>query len=409
MPRRATIVIVGAGLAGGRAAEALRQLGYDGRLVLIGEEAERPYERPPLSKAYLEGRLPRARVHLRAPEYYRTQAITLRTGVEVTGVDLDRRVVQLARGRSIGYDQLLLTPGARPRPLAVPGAGLEGVVTLRTLADADRLRTAFASQPRVVIVGGGFVGCEVASAARRAGCPVTLFELGGAPLAQALGARAGAFAARIHREHGVDLRTGESVTSIHGAGRAEAVVTSSGQVVDADLVLAAVGAEPRTELAQAAGLALEGGIRVDPLCRTSAPGVFAAGDAAAWWHPGLGRRLRIEHHDNAQNQGVAAARSLLGDPTPYAPIPYVWSEQYDATLQFVGAVHAVTGTVVRGDPESGAFSEFHLAGDRVVACLAVNRFKDLAGARRLIGAGRKVDAAQLADPDTSLRDLLGPG
>ncbi|HVA20841.1 MAG TPA: FAD-dependent oxidoreductase [Candidatus Micrarchaeia archaeon] len=409
MARRPTTVIAGAGLAGGRAAETLRAQGYDGRLVLIGSEPDRPYERPPLSKAYLEGRLARERVFLRTAAWYREQAITLRLGTTVTGVDCRRRQVQLDRGRPIGYDRLLLAPGARPRRLLVPGAQLEGVVALRTLADAERLRAAFAGRPRVVIVGAGFIGCEVAAAARRQGCPVTLLEVGAAPLAPALGPLAGAFVARLHRDHGVDLRTGESLVSLHGAERVEAVVTTSGRLLDADLVLIAVGAEPRTELAEAAGLACDGGIVVDECCRTSAADVFAAGDAARWWHPGLARRLRVEHYDNAQNQGVAAALSLLGRGAPYAPIPYVWSEQYDATLQWVGDAEGADRTVTRGDPASGVFSAFHLREGRVIACLAVNRFRDLAGARRLIAGGQAVGLAQLADPDTSLRDLLRAG
>ncbi len=409
MTRRPTAVIVGAGLAGGRAAETLRAQGYDGRLVLIGAEPERPYERPPLSKAYLEGVSPRARLFLRPADWYHAQEIILRTATAVVELDLGRQLVRLDRGRPIGFDTLLLAPGAHPRRLRVPGAELAGVVALRTLADADALRQALAARPRVAIVGGGFIGCEVAATARRAGCAVTLFELGPRLLAAAVEPEASDFVAALHRAHGVSVCVGESVASLHGAGRIEALVTTTGRVVDADLVLVAVGVDPRTELAEAAGLACDGGITVDAHCRTAHPNIFAAGDAASWWHPGLGRRLRVEHYDNAQNQGVAAARAMLGGPEPYAPIPYVWSEQYDATLQWVGDPRGADRSVVRGAPEAGSFAVFHQAGDRVVACLAVNRFRDLTAARRLIAAAAQVAPARLADPDTDLRQLVRAG
>ncbi len=405
--RRRTVLIVGAGLAGGRAAEALRGAGFEGRVVLVGDEPERPYERPPLSKELLTGALPRERVFLRPPGYYRDQRITLRRGRPVVQIDPAARRVTLDGGSRLRYDALLLTPGARPRRLGVPGEELPGVLALRTLADADRLRQALTGQPRVLVVGAGFLGCEVAAVARQAGHAVTVVEQGQVPMA-GLGRAVGGFWAGVHRDHGVRLLTGETVTAFRGVGRVEAALTGRGELLPCDLVLVAVGVEPVTDLLAGTGVALENGIAVDEHCRTSRPDIYAAGDAASWWHPGRRLRLRVEHYDHAQNQGAAAARNLLGLAEPYAPIPYFWSQQYDLTLQHVGHAPSWDALVWRGPATGGTFSAFYLENDRVRACVAVNRFKDIAAARRLIALGQPVDPRRLGDDGVPLRDLLPP-
>lgn len=401
-----TYVVVGANLAGGRAAETLRAEGFDGRVILIGEEVDRPYERPPLSKEYLRGEWPREKVFLRAPEYYEQQNIELRLGRRARHLDVSQKVVELETGERVRYDKLLLATGTRPRPLDVPGAGLEGVVYLRTLHDADALGEALRRQPRVLVVGAGFIGAEVAASARALGCRVTMLEITPVPLQRALGEHMGAVYAAFHLDQGVDLRVSASIAELRGAVRLEEAVTAAGDVIPCDLAVVGVGVVPVVDFLAGTGIAVSNGIDVDELCRANVPDIFAAGDVANWWHPTWQERLRVEHFDNAQNQGVAAAKSMLGTGQPYAPVPFFWSDQYDLKLQYAGHAGHWDEIVVRGRTAERSFSAFYLRDGRIRACLAVNRPKDVMAARRLIQADANVDTHQLADEDVNLRQLI---
>lgn len=400
-----TIVVVGASLAGGRAAEALRQEGFGGRIVLVGAEPDRPYERPPLSKEYLWDETSAERMYLQPPAYYADHDIELWLGVRATGLDPSARTLDLADGRQLRYDKVLIATGASPRRLVVPGADLAGILYLRTLHDARELRRHMGTARRVVVVGTGFIGAEVAASCRRVGLEVVALEAGAVPLARALGRDVGRIYADIHRAHGVDLRTNERVVAFRGQGRVAQVVTASGTAIDCDSVVVGIGVAPECGWLAGAGLELQHGVVVDEFCRTTLPDVYAAGDVATWWHPILGERLHVEHFDNAQNQGVAAAKSMLGNGEPYAPVPFFWSDQYDLTLQYVGHADAGDEVVLRGAVEDGSWSAFYLRDGCLRAALAVNRYTDLVAARRLIARRIPVQARQLADTAIDLRAL----
>ncbi len=406
-----TVVIAGAGIAGASAADTLRRDGYEGRVVLVGEEQDPPYERPPLSKDYLLGTMPLARVYLRTPEEYAQQGIELRLGTKATDLDTGRRELLLDNGERLAYDRLLIATGGIARRIEVPGAHLDGVLYLRTIADAQdllaRLDAASRASRRVVVVGGGFIGAEVAAACRALGLDVTLLEILPAPMERVLGMEVGSILADIHRAHGVDLRLGEGVAAFGGSGRVEEVVTTGGETLACSFALVGVGMRPALDWLGASGLALDDGVVVDAYCETSAPGVFAAGDVARWPYDPLGtgqaEHIRIEHWDNALRQGEAAAHNLLGNVAPFRPVPYFWSDQYDLKLQYVGHARTWEQVAMRGDPHSGSFEAFYLAQGRVAAALAVNRVRDLVPLKRLIGA--TVDPETLADEATDLRAL----
>jgi 3-phenylpropionate/trans-cinnamate dioxygenase ferredoxin reductase subunit len=402
-----TFVVAGAGLAGAKAAETLRAEGFDGRVVLIGAEFERPYERPPLSKGYLRGEADRNEVYVHAPGFYAEQDIELRTGSRVTSLDPGRRRIGLDDGEQLGYDALLLATGAQPRRLSVPGGDLEGVVQLRTLADSDALRERLAGAGHVAVVGGGWIGCEVAASARALGLPVTLIEPLSAPLERVLGREIGAVFAGLHADHGVRLVLGAGVVAFEGRDRVERVVTTGDHAIEADLVVVGVGARPRAELAAAAGLDVGDGILVDGRLQTSAPGIFAAGDVAAQRHPALGR-LRVEHWHNALEQGPAAARAMLGPTDPYARLPYFFSYQYDAGMEYAGHAPAWDRLVLRGDPAERAFLAFWLRDGRVLAGMNFNVWDVTDDIQALIAAAGPVDERRLADPDVPLGDLAAP-
>jgi 3-phenylpropionate/trans-cinnamate dioxygenase ferredoxin reductase subunit len=400
-----TYVIVGAGQAGGRAAETLREEGFAGRIVLLGAEPERPYERPPLSKGYLLGATALERIYLQPAPFYAEQDIELLLGQAATAVLAREHIIELSSGQQLAYDTLLFTAGVRPRALPVPGAELPGIHTLRTIHDAMALAAAFAQQPRVLIVGAGFIGAEVAAACRVRGLPVTMLEALAVPLQAALGEQLGAVFAAIHRDAGVDLRLNSTVTAFRGTDRVAEAVLASGDVVPCDLVLIAIGCVPNVEPLAHSGVRLEHGVLVDEYCRTNVPGIFAAGDVARWWHPALGEYLRVEHWDNAEQQGSAAARAMLGTLEPYAPVPYFWSDQYDYALQYLGHRRGDEQQVVRGSLEGRAFTVFYLRDGVVVAALILNRPRDGVPVRRLIAARTPVDPAILADESADLRVL----
>ena len=406
-----TAVIVGAGLAGARAAETLRTEGFDGRVVLVGEERRPPYERPPLSKGYLRGDEGAEGLPVHDDGFYEASDIELLTDAPAVAVDTREAVVALAGGDHLAYDALLVATGSAPRPLAVPGADLDGVVVLRTVDDADRLRSRLAAASAVAVVGGGWIGAEVAAVARQLGREVTLVHPGPAPLHKVLGPEVADVYRRLHADHGVRLVGGQRVSALEGSGAVEAVVTDGGEVVAADLVVAGVGARPRTDLAEAAGLEVDDGVVVDATLRTADPRVFAAGDVARAWHPLVGRSLRVEHWANALHQGPAAARSLLGGSEPYDRLPYFYSDQYDVGMEFLGVPEPTDRVVFRGAPARREFIAFWVrpAKGRVVAAMNVNVWDVVDDLRRVILSGSPVDEARLRDPDVALADLVnGP-
>ncbi len=406
MPQRPTFVIVGANLAGGRAAQALRQEGFDGRLILIGAEPDPPYERPPLSKEYLRGEEPRQKLFLVEPSFYQDNDVELRLGVRARRLDVRERQVELETGEHIPFDVLLIATGGRVRRLQVPGADLAGVYYLRTIADSEAIAAELRPGRHLVVVGAGFIGAEVAASARMLGLEVTVLEVLPVPLERALGAEMGRVYADIHRDHGVNLRLEEGIQRIEGARRAERVITSSGVAIDCDLVVIGVGIEPEASIAEGTDIEVSNGIVVDEYCQTGVPGIFAAGDVANFYTPVLGERMRVEHWANAQNQGIAAASNMLGRREPYAEVPWFWSDQYEVNLQYVGHASRWDRLVLRGNVAERRFSAFYLQEGRVRAALCVNRPRDVRPSREVIRAGAPVDAEKLRDEGVELRSLV---
>lgn len=407
MPIQDPFVVVGAGLAGAKAAETLREEGFDGPVVLVGAEPEPPYERPPLSKQYLLGRADRDSAFVHDAGWYAEHDVELRTGVRATRLDPAAHRLTLDTGEELGYARLLLATGASPRRLPVPGADLDGVRYLRTLADADRLRTDLAGGGRrVVVVGAGWIGLEVAAAARSHGNTVTVVEPQPTPLHAVLGAEMGRVFARLHRDHGVELLTDTVVREIRGSGgRATTVVTDGHAGLPADLVVVGVGVVPDSRLAAAAGLEVDNGVVVDEALRSSAPDVHAAGDVAAAFHPLYGRHVRVEHWANALHQGPAAARSMLGQEVVFDRVPYFFTDQYELGMEYSGLAGPGDTVVCRGDPDGGAFIAFWTADGRVTAGMNVDVWDVTAPIQQLIRSRRQVQPARLADPDTPLELL----
>jgi 3-phenylpropionate/trans-cinnamate dioxygenase ferredoxin reductase component len=400
-----TFVIVGAGMGGGKAAETLREEGFDGRIVLLGTEPEPPYERPPLSKDYLRGESERAGTFLQEePGWYDEHAVELRTSATVESLDVGGHAVVLAGGERIGYDALLLATGAEPKRPPIPGADLDGVHVLRTLEDSDALRAVLEQGGRLVIVGAGWIGCEVAASARQRGLDVAVVEPQAVPLEAVLGTALGGFYRDVHADHGVALHLGTGVEAIEGAGRAERVRTSDGTTLDADAVLLAVGVAPRTALAEAV-VDVDNGILVDAGLRSSAQGVFAAGDVANHDHPLFGR-LRVEHWANALEQGPTAARAMLGQDVTYDRVPYFFSDQYDVGMEYAGHSRPGDEVVFRGDPATREFIAFWLRDGRVAAGMNVNVWDVNEHIQELVRSGASVDAARLRDPDVALDALV---
>jgi len=399
-------VIVGASLAGAKAAETLRKEGFAGRVTLIGDELHRPYERPPLSKGYLLGSAERESVFVHPATWYAEHDVDLRLGTRATAVDARGHEVHLADGDPLRYAALLLATGSEPVRLTIPGADLDGVRYLRRLEDSEALKAAFAEVGRVVVIGGGWIGLEVAAAARTAGLAVTVLEAAALPLLRVLGPEVARVFADLHREHGVDLRCGVHVERILGAGgRVTGVELGGGEVVGADLVVVGVGIRPNTALAQGAGLAVENGVLVDAHLRTSDPDVYAAGDVANAFHPFLERRLRVEHWANAMRQGPVAARSMLGQDATYARLPYFFTDQYDLGMEYNGYAGAEDRVVLRGDVAGREFIAFWLADGRVLAGMGVNIWDTTADVTRLITSRREVELDRLANPDVPLQDV----
>ena len=401
-----TILVVGGGLAAAHAVGSLREAGYTGRLVLFGDEHHLPYERPPLSKGFLTGDDELDSVFVHDPQWYDDHDVDLRLGTAVTGIDPGAHTVTAA-GTTTGYDRLLLATGAEPRHLPMADASGAPVSYLRTIEDSRLLKDRFAAQGRVVVVGAGWIGLEAASAARRAGAEVTVVETLALPLLRVLGAEVAEVFAGLHREHGVDLRLGVGVAGIDPDGPGAVVRLDDGTAVPADLLVVGIGAAPRTALAQAAGLAVDDGVLVDERLVSSDPDVLVAGDLANAVHPALGRRVRVEHWDNAIEQGEVAGRNLLGAGESYARMPYFFSDQYDLGMEYVGHVSPDDDAevVLRGDLDGRVFTALWVAGDRVLAGMHAGDWDAADHLRALVG--RRGDAALLRDRDVPLGDLVG--
>jgi 3-phenylpropionate/trans-cinnamate dioxygenase ferredoxin reductase subunit len=402
-----SIVIVGASLAGAKAAQALREDGYEGRLTLVGDEPERPYERPPLSKDYLRGEAEREKVYVHPEGFYDDHEIELRAGERVSAIDPGAGTATLASGERLAWDRLLLAVGAEPRALPLPGADLEGVLLLRSLADCDRLRGVIDAGGRLVVIGAGWIGSEVAASARQRGMEVTLLERQEVPLEGVLGVEAGGLFAELHRDHGVELIGGAAVEALEGDGRVERVRLGGGRTIDCSAVVVGVGVAPRTGLAEEAGLRVDNGVLTDAMLRTSAPGVFAAGDVANAEHPFYGRRVRVEHWANALNQGPCAARNMLGHEEPYERLPYFFSDQYDLGMEYSGLADPDARVVMRGDRAAREVIVFWLDDQRrVLAGMNVNVWDLNETVQALIRSRAPVDEARLADPGVPLEELV---
>jgi 3-phenylpropionate/trans-cinnamate dioxygenase ferredoxin reductase component len=408
MTTDAAHVIVGGSLAGAKAAEGLREAGFDGPVVLIGEENERPYERPPLSKDYLLGKAERATLYVHPPEWYAEHDVDLRLGVAVTSIDRASRQVSLTDGSTAGYARLLLATGSSPRRLSVPGADLDGVLYLRSVGDSDRIRAAIQDASRVAVIGAGWIGLETAAAARAAGAEVTVLETMELPLQRVLGRQVARVFADLHIDNGVDLRCGVQVSEITGRGRADGVRLADGKHIPADVVIVGVGITPNTQLASAAGLEVDNGVWVNAQLRSSDPDIFAAGDVANAFHPLLGKHIRVEHWANALNQPQTAARAMLGQDASYDLVPYFYTDQYDLGMEYAGYVEpdGYDEVVFRGDVAGREFIAFWLGeGRRVLAGMNVNVWDVNDAIQALVRSKRPADVTALRDPDTPLDSL----
>ena len=401
-----TFVIVGASLAGGGAAATLRQEGFDGKVILIGAEPQPPYERPPLSKEYLRGESSFEQTLVQSSDFYGENGIETRFGVRASRVDPAKKVIELDGEEGVAYDKLLVATGGRNRRFPVPGLDLEGVYDLRTMADCERIRAEIGPGRKAVVVGMGFIGSEVAASLRQSGVNVVVVDRNKVPLRRVLGEEVGRVIEGIHRDHEATLIFEDTVAAFEGADRVERVVTQGGRRIECDFVVVGLGVEPVTELLADTGAEIDNGIAVDEFCRTGVEGIYAAGDVANHYHPVFERRIRVEHWQNALNQGPAAARNMLGKDEPYDDILWFWSDQYDFNLQYTGFHTEWEELIVRGSMEERNFVAFYRKDERVLAAVAVNRGKDLRRSMRLIKAQRPVDATKLQDPDVDLRALV---
>jgi len=403
------IVIVGAGQAAVQTADTLRRKGFAGKLTMVGDEPWLPYQRPPLSKKYLSGSLDRERLFIRPTQFFTDHQVPVLHGHRVTELATGPRHVRLDDGRVLPYDALVLATGSKPRRLVVPGAELAGVHYLRSIADADAIRERFTAGGQLVVIGGGYIGLEVAATARELGMDVTVLEMAARVMSRVTCADVSAFFELEHSRRGVHIRCNETVRALHGdprTGRVRAVLTESGGVYAADLVIAGVGVVPADELARAARLDCENGIVTDAHCRSSDHAIYAAGDCASHLNRQYGRHLRLESVDNAFEQGTTVALNLMGSATPHHKVPWFWSDQYDLKLIIVGIADRCDAVVLRGSPEARSFSACYLRDGELVAIDTINAPKDQMAARKLIAAHARVDVNKLANPTIPLKDLL---
>jgi 3-phenylpropionate/trans-cinnamate dioxygenase ferredoxin reductase component len=402
------IVIAGAGQAAVQAIDTLRRRGYTGELTLVGDEPWLPYQRPPLSKKYLAGTLERERLMIRPEAFFSQHRVNAHLGQQVSAIAPRERHVRLDDGRVLPYDALLLATGSRPRRLTVPGAALSGVHYLRTIADTDRIRAECAAGAHLVVIGGGYIGLEVAATARELGLEVTVLEMAERVLSRVTCPEVSAFYTREHERQGVRIRCRQTLAALRAddSGRVRSVLTEQGAEYPADLVIVGVGVVPADELARAAGLDCENGVVTDAYCRTSDAAIYAAGDCASHLNRQYGRHLRLESVDNAFEQANTVAANLLGTPTVHDKVPWFWSDQYDLKLIIVGVAHGYDRTVVRGAPDGRAFSVCYLRGGELIAIDSINAPKDQMAARKLIAVHARPDPARLADPAIALKDAV---
>jgi 3-phenylpropionate/trans-cinnamate dioxygenase ferredoxin reductase component len=408
VPTDRNLVIIGASVAGAKAAEGARAGGFDGRVVLVGDEPALPYERPPLSKAVLRGEAELETTRVHPEDFYATNDIELLTGRTVEALDRQTREVRLDGGDRLPFATAVLATGAAPRRLDVPGSALDGVHYLRTAEDSQRLAEAIRAANRVVVIGAGWIGSEVAASARQLGAEVVLIDPLPVPLQRVLGDEIGAVFAQLHADHGVQLRMETGVAELRGGSAVEQVVLSNGDVEAADVVVVGVGVSPRVELAVAAGLDVDNGVVVDEQLRSSSPDVYAAGDVAAAWHPHFRRHLRVEHWANALNQGLTAGANAAGGADAYTRLPYFFSDQYDLGMEYVGYAAPDDTVVIRGSAADREFIAFWQRSDGVVtAAMNVNVWDVVEDLKAIVASGRPVDAHDVSDPGVSLAQLAG--
>lgn len=401
-----TTIIVGAGQAGSDLSTALRQMGYTGRIILIGDEQAPPYRRPPLSKAYLSGEIGEDALYLKPMATYEKQNIELRTGVKVTAIDRHAHTITLDNGETIKYDKLALTMGGRARRLPLPGAEKPNVHYVRTLDDIARLKEQFQEGRRLVIVGGGYIGLEAAAVGIKKGLKVTLVEALPRMLARVTGPELSQYYYGVHTAHGVDIRLGAGVQALEGGETVEAVVLQDGTRIPADLLIVGIGLIPNTEIAEHAGLAVDNGVLVDLYAQTSDPDIVAAGDCTNHENGFLGRRLRLESVPNASEQARVAAASIVGQKVAHAGVPWFWSDQYDLKLQMVGLSQGYDKVVIRGSMEANNFSAFYLQDGVIISIDCVNRPQDFMIGKKLVAGKVKADPAVLADESVALKSLV---
>lgn len=400
-----TVLITGAGHAAGQTIVSLRQGGFAGRIVLVGDEPYLPYQRPPLSKKFLAGELDVPRLLLRQEKFYADHGVEVLLNTRVTRIDPGARRASLDRGSDIAYDKLVLATGSRVRRVELPGAGLPGVHYLRTIEDVDRIRDDFRPGASLVIVGAGYIGLEVAAVAITHGLKVTVVELADQVLARVEAPPVSEFMTRVHRDAGVDIRCNTGITGFSGTNRLRGVMASDGVEIPADLAIVGIGILPNVELAESAGIVCNNGIMVDEYCRTSDPDVLAIGDCSNHPNPLLGRRLRLESVHNAQEQAKTAATTILGRLEPYAQIPWFWSDQYDLKLQIVGFSSRSEQAVIRGEPDSRSLAVFFLDQGRLTACYAINSPREFMLSKKLIALKARPDPALLQDTAVSFKEI----
>ena len=401
-----TLLVIGGGQAAAQTIASARQWGFSGKIRLIGEETALPYQRPPLSKAYLKGEMDEERLYFKPAQWYADQGVEVSLGVRAEAIDRETRSVSLSDGTAVSYDALVLATGSRPRPLPLDGAALEGVHELRDLRDVDGLKPVVTSGKNLVIVGAGYIGLEAAAVARQLGANVTVLEMADRVLARVTSPVMSAFYTQLHTKNGVRIMTGAALTALHGEdGRIKTAELADGTRLDADIVLIGIGILPNQELAEAAGLACDGGIIVDEDARTSDRRIFAAGDCTVRPLVHYGRTGRLESVHNAIEQGKLAAAAITGRERPKLDVPWFWSDQYDTKLQIAGLSGGYDNHIVRGDQESGSFAVFYFQENRLIAVDAVNAAPEFIVTKKLIISGASLAPAELQDTSLSMKDL----